>query len=83
MTIDPALGAKRTCENEACGIRFHDLNKRPATCPRCKQKVTITEKVYSRRTRRTAGDKPAESSLLLSKVIVADPMPKRAKRRFV
>ena len=31
--VDPKLGAKRTCE--ACEAKFYDLNKSPATCPKC------------------------------------------------
>ncbi len=29
----PELGTKRTCVND--GIRFYDLNKVPAVCPKC------------------------------------------------
>ena len=31
--VDPKLGSKRVCE--ACGAKFYDLNKSPATCPKC------------------------------------------------
>ena len=31
--VDPKLGTKRVCE--ACGAKFYDLNKSPATCPKC------------------------------------------------
>jgi uncharacterized protein (TIGR02300 family) len=31
--VDPKLGTKRTCE--ACEAKFYDLNKSPATCPKC------------------------------------------------
>lgn len=31
--VNPKLGAKRVCE--ACGAKFYDLNKQPATCPKC------------------------------------------------
>ena len=33
--VDPKLGTKRVCE--ACGAKFYDLNKSPATCPKCGQ----------------------------------------------
>ena len=29
----PELGIKRQCMN--CGAKFYDLNRNPATCPRC------------------------------------------------
>lgn len=28
-------GTKRTCQNEACGARFYDLNRDPIVCPIC------------------------------------------------
>ncbi len=31
--VDSKLGSKRVCE--ACGAKFYDLNKNPATCPKC------------------------------------------------
>jgi uncharacterized protein (TIGR02300 family) len=31
--VDPKLGTKRICED--CGAKFYDLNKNPATCPKC------------------------------------------------
>ena len=31
--VDPKLGTKRVCE--ACGAKFYDLSKSPATCPKC------------------------------------------------
>lgn len=30
---NPALGTKQLCES--CGARFFDMNKIPATCPKC------------------------------------------------
>lgn len=30
---DPELGTKQVCPN--CEAKFYDLNKRPATCPKC------------------------------------------------
>jgi uncharacterized protein (TIGR02300 family) len=33
--VDPKLGTKRVCE--ACGAKFYDLNKTPASCPKCGQ----------------------------------------------
>ena len=30
---NPALGVKQLCES--CGARFFDMNKNPATCPKC------------------------------------------------
>jgi len=37
--IKTHLGQKYTCES--CGAKFYDLNKSPATCPKCE---TINEK---------------------------------------
>lgn len=28
-------GTKRTCQNDACGARFYDLNRDPIECPVC------------------------------------------------
>lgn len=28
-------GTKRTCQNDACGARFYDLNRDPIECPIC------------------------------------------------
>ena len=35
----PNLGKKRTCPS--CETRFFDLNKNPATCPKCGEKFKI------------------------------------------
>ena len=31
--VDPKFGIKRSCP--ACEVSFYDLNKTPATCPKC------------------------------------------------
>lgn len=82
MTIIPDRGARHTCANVACAIRFFDLNKKPAACPRCKQKVAVVVRA-ARRSRRKAGDTAVQNPQALSKVIVTETAPKRAKRRFV
>lgn len=35
MATQSVRGAKRTCQNEACGARFYDLKHDPITCPVC------------------------------------------------
>ena len=35
MSVKAERGTKRTCQNNACGARFYDLNRDPATCPIC------------------------------------------------
>lgn len=42
-------GLKRICTS--CGVRFFDLNKRPALCPSCGTEFTGDIKVRARRTR--------------------------------
>ncbi len=46
----PELGTKRTCVND--GIRFYDLNKVPAVCPKCGTEQPIDVP----RPRRTGGN---------------------------
>lgn len=35
MSVKAERGTKRTCQSNACGARFYDLNRDPATCPIC------------------------------------------------
>src|ERR1700694_5227419 len=46
----PELGTKRTCVND--GIRFYDLNKVPAVCPKCGTEQPIEQP----RLKRTGGN---------------------------
>jgi uncharacterized protein (TIGR02300 family) len=43
----PELGAKQICPN--CQAKFYDLNRRPATCPKCGTAFDPEEAVRSRR----------------------------------
>ena len=50
---NPDLGTKQVCPN--CQAKFYDLNRRPATCPKCATEFDPEEAVRSRRVRaRTA-----------------------------
>jgi uncharacterized protein (TIGR02300 family) len=50
---NPELGAKQICPN--CQAKFYDLNRRPATCPKCGTQFDPEEAVRNRRIRaRTA-----------------------------
>jgi len=53
----PELGLKRTCV--ACGTRFYDLMRAPATCPRCGAEQPAEQP----RLRRTAAPLPADDKL--------------------
>lgn len=44
----PDWGKKLTCPS--CGARFYDLNKEPATCPKCEATVEIQPVLKPRRT---------------------------------
>jgi uncharacterized protein (TIGR02300 family) len=46
----PELGLKRVCV--ACGARFYDLSKSPATCPKCGTEQPLEQP----RPRRTGGN---------------------------
>ena len=46
---NPELGAKQICPN--CQAKFYDLNRRPATCPKCGTAFDPEEAVRSRRMR--------------------------------
>ena len=35
MATKAERGTKRTCQNNACGARFYDLNRDPIACPVC------------------------------------------------
>ena len=50
MTSVPSLGTKRICP--VCGARFYDLNKHPATCPKCGHSYDPTQPVRARRAKR-------------------------------
>lgn len=52
----PEWGTKRFCDD--CGTRFYDLNRAPATCPKCGTRVKVVAKPKARRLARPA-PKPA------------------------
>ena len=33
--VKASRGTKRSCQNEACGLPFYDLNRDPIACPNC------------------------------------------------
>ena len=53
MVAKPQWGTKFVCDN--CGARFYDLNRRPATCPKCD---TVRTTGRSSKPRREAGAAP-------------------------
>ena len=56
----PELGTKRTCIND--GVRFYDLNKVPAVCPKCGTEQPVEQP------RRRAPGPVVEDKLRLKKV---------------
>ncbi|NBB14141.1 TIGR02300 family protein [Caulobacter sp. SLTY] len=48
----PELGVKQLCPN--CSAKFYDLNRRPATCPKCGESFDPEEAVRNRRVRARA-----------------------------
>ncbi len=58
---NPELGTKRTCINDA--VRFYDLNKVPAVCPKCG-----TEQPIEQPRLRRAGGNVVEEKRVLKKV---------------
>jgi uncharacterized protein (TIGR02300 family) len=59
--VKPELGTKRTCIND--GVRFYDLNKVPAVCPKCG-----TEQPIEQPRLRRAGGNVLEEKRPLKKV---------------
>lgn len=59
----PELGTKRTCVND--GIRFYDMNKVPAVCPKCG-----TEQPQELPRLRRAGGNVAEEKRPIKKAVV-------------
>lgn len=57
MTSASDHGSKHTCAS--CNIRFYDLHKSPAVCPKCNHQVVPAIKAPARRKRLS----PAESTL--------------------
>ncbi len=55
----PEWGTKRFCDD--CGTRFYDLNREPATCPKCGTKVKVVAKPKARRFTKAAA-KPAPAT---------------------
>jgi len=45
--VKPDWGKKLTCPS--CGAKFYDLNKDPATCPKCETKVEVQPILKPRR----------------------------------
>ena len=54
----PELGTKRDCPS--CGAKFYDLNKSPATCPKCKTEFVPEQAVKPKRTK--PAEKPKEKA---------------------
>ncbi len=48
----PELGVKQLCPS--CSAKFYDLNRRPATCPKCGESFDPEEAVRNRRVRARA-----------------------------
>ena len=57
----PELGMKRTCVND--GVRFYDLNKVPAVCPKCGTEQPVEQP----RLRRAGGGNVLEDKRLIKK----------------
>lgn len=55
----PEWGTKRFCDD--CGTRFYDLNREPATCPKCGTEVKVVAKPKARRFTKAAA-KPAPAT---------------------
>jgi len=71
MPIQKKRGIKLTCQNEECGERFYDLNRKPIVCPICQAeyivapiaakpevvtgKVNFNEKIKDKDTETTTG----------------------------
>jgi uncharacterized protein (TIGR02300 family) len=47
MATKQARGTKRTCQNNECGSRFYDLNRKPIVCPICEQPYVIASAPYT------------------------------------
>ncbi len=64
---NPDLGTKQVCPN--CQAKFYDLNRRPATCPKCSTEFDPEEAVRSRRVRArtTAPDYEADEAPVKAK----------------
>ena len=64
---NPDLGTKQVCPN--CQAKFYDLNRRPATCPKCGTEFDPEEAVRSRRVRArtTAPDYEADEAPVKAK----------------
>lgn len=56
------LGIKRTCPH--CSARFYDLNKRPASCPKCNHSYDPSVVMRARRARRAAPAGGEEDALV-------------------
>ncbi len=64
---NPDLGTKQVCPH--CQAKFYDLNRRPATCPKCGTEFDPEEAVRSRRVRArtTAPDYEADEAPVKAK----------------
>jgi uncharacterized protein (TIGR02300 family) len=63
----PELGLKRVCV--ACGTKFYDLTRTPATCPKCGTEQPAEQP----RLRRAAGALPAEDKVKKRAAAAAEP----------
>ncbi|MAW80843.1 MAG: TIGR02300 family protein [Parvularcula sp.] len=56
----PELGVKRDCPE--CGVRFYDLNKEPAHCPKCDHEFVPEALLKPRRSRKEEEEETAETN---------------------
>jgi uncharacterized protein (TIGR02300 family) len=62
------LGAKRDCPN--CGAKFYDLNRNPASCPKCKHEFVADGAVRAKRAKPV--EKPKEKPAPARAAVVDD-----------
>ena len=71
--VKEELGRKRTCP--ACAVRFYDLLKEPAVCPRCGD-TFVVEDILPSKTSAPVDDKPkAETGAPAEKAKTMDEVP--------
>jgi uncharacterized protein (TIGR02300 family) len=77
MATIPVRGGKHICAS--CATRFFDLNKQPAVCPKCNQKVAAVKAAVRRTRRSRVPDADASKAPQEQVVAVANPTLKRVK----
>lgn len=72
MGTADARGTKRTCQNDDCGARFYDLNRKPIVCPICETAyviahappgAVIADEVKPKETKRSKPEVDAEATV--------------------